>query len=138
MTFKIIYILYLRLGKSCMLFRYFAYLSFFGDCEYLFLSFSARIIIFPKLTNPQYFIDPPSCRRDYTRRRTRLIRAWIAHIFTLAWGCTRDASRTWRKKKDPSMGNNPRIEPRALLSPTSRKRNASAVTSQKKLRENWR
>lgn len=46
------------------------------------------------------------------RRRTRLIRASIARIFTLAWGCiARDASHTWRKKKDPSTGNNPRIEP---------------------------
>lgn len=48
MTFKIIYILYLRLGKSCTLFR----LPFiFDDCEYLFLSFP--VIIFPKLTNPR-------------------------------------------------------------------------------------
>jgi len=82
-TFKIIYSLLESLARS------FVILIVFLATTDISFSLSARIIIFLELTSSHLSIDPPPCRRVYTHRRTRLIRAWIVYIFTLARGCTR-------------------------------------------------
>lgn len=96
-------------------------------------SLSARVIISPRLTNPRFFNQStvqegfvPVAEPVSSERGSRISLR----------GCTRDAPRTWHKKKDrPLDRQQPRIEPRALLSPASRKRNASAVTSRKNERK---